>query len=68
MPKYPNVVCLLVGRDFKAGDPKPDGYLERIDWAKAQMKAGLQQRRCPHGRYLFPQEPDDCLLRTERPS
>lgn len=43
--------------DYKPGDPQPDGYLDRIEWADVQSKAGLKQKRC--GRCLlwkFPQE------------
>jgi hypothetical protein len=36
----PRIVCLLLGREYKPGDPSPNGYTERIEWAKAQMAAG----------------------------
>lgn len=53
---------------YKAGDPpceEPEGYLNRAEWARVQLAAGLTQRQCPHC-YLwnFPQErgaTDVCL-------
>lgn len=48
---------LCVTGDYKPGDPAPEGYLERIEWARVQMKAGLIQRRCPGcGKYKFTHE------------
>lgn len=41
---------------YKAGDKKPDGYMDRIEWARAQMRAGLVQRQCACGLWIFPQE------------
>lgn len=49
--------CLIVGKDYKPGDPKPDGYIERIEWARVQMAAGLRQTMCPKcGKWRFPQD------------
>lgn len=31
---------------FKMGDPCPDGYNARIEWASVHMRAGLKQKRC----------------------
>jgi hypothetical protein len=46
-------------REFKAGDPPPSGYLEWHEWANAQERGGLRQRRCPIcQKWRYPQE--DC--------
>lgn len=50
------IVCLLAGRDYKPGDPPPDGYLAWHEWAEVQHKAGLRQRQCLCGKWVFPQE------------
>ncbi len=43
--------------DFKPGDPCPDGYIARSEWAEVQMKAGLRQVVCGMcSRWQFPQE------------
>jgi len=43
--------------DFKPGDPQPDGYIDRQEWARVQMKAGLRQTQCPDcSRWQFPQQ------------
>src|SRR5262245_20915083 len=52
------LVCILdVGGPYKAGDPRPAGYLAFHEWADAQIEAGLEQRRCwKCGLWRFPQE------------
>ena len=56
MTGYP-IICLLIERTFKAEDPEPSGYLDWHQWAKAQYKAGLRQKRCSCCRkWLFPQQ------------
>ena len=53
-------VCLDVTPDFKAGDPQPDGYIARQEWAAVQMKAGLKQEQCGWCcRWKFPFEMSD---------
>ena len=47
MARYPLANCILFEREYKLGDPMPDGYLDRAAWARAQMKAGARQYRCP---------------------
>lgn len=45
---------------FKAGDPAPDGYLDRHEWAQVQLRAGLRQSRCRKCMlWLFPQQHKD---------
>ena len=57
--------CLLIMPDYKAGDPPPSGYLQWHEWARAQIKAGLRQRRCRVcGLWQFPQE--GCCGRVPR--
>ena len=46
----------LCGGFYKAGDPKPAGYGARQEWAEIQVKGGLKQTQCGHGKWLFPQE------------
>jgi hypothetical protein len=42
---------------YRGGDPAPTGDLEWHEWARAQLRAGLRQSKCPKcGRYKFPQE------------
>lgn len=31
---------------FRVGDPEPDGYVARIEWAQVHLDAGLRQQRC----------------------
>jgi hypothetical protein len=51
---------------FKPGDPKPDGYLVRQEWAAVQLKAGLRQVRCGFcSHYCFPQELSGEEIRTQ---
>lgn len=61
MPKRkPEIVFLDGCRDFKAGDPRPEGYLEVHAWAEIQIKAGINQTECPRcKRWHFPQEHHD---------
>ena len=51
---------LEVAGDYKPGDPEPDGYIDRSEWAKVQLKAGLRQKRCGRcGLWFFPQQLSD---------
>ena len=51
---------ILEQRDYKPGDPAPEGYLAWHEWADTQHKAGLRQRHCGRcGRWQFPQELSD---------
>ena len=51
------ILCILIPGDYKRGDPVPEGYLEKQEWAQVQHQAGLRQRRCPEcKRWRFPQE------------
>ncbi len=50
-------ICLLVMPAFKPGDPAPAGYLQWHEWARAQLRGGLRQKRCKYcGLFVFPQE------------
>jgi hypothetical protein len=43
--------------EYKPGDPRPEGYLQVQEWAKAQQEAGIKQSACPRClRWFFPQE------------
>ncbi len=56
MSGYP-IICLLVEKSYKAGDPAPSGYLDWHQWAKVQHNAGLRQKKCALCRkWLFPRE------------
>jgi hypothetical protein len=46
MKHRPQFVCLLIMPEFKLSDPMPDGYLERSEWARTQMRAGRRQHHC----------------------
>lgn len=42
---------------FKVGDPCPDGYIARQEWAQVHMDAGLKQTECAScSRLKFPHE------------
>lgn len=42
---------------FKIGDPKPQGYIARQEWAELHLKAGLKQETCCFcGLWFFPHE------------
>lgn len=57
MKRTPPFMCLLITPEFKAGDPAPTGYLEKSEWARVQLKAGLRQKKCRVcGLWKFPQE------------
>jgi len=48
---------ILEQATYKPGDPAPQGYLARQEWAAAQYKAGLRQRQCGRcGLWNYPQE------------
>lgn len=55
-------LCLQIVPFFKAGDPKPKGYIECAEWARVQLAAGLRQKRCRTcQRWFFPQERHRCV-------
>lgn len=59
------IVCVCGGREFKVGDPPPEGYLEWHEWAMIQGEAGLKQRQCGMcGLWCFPQELSRRLIRS----
>jgi len=43
---FPRIIHLSWTPDYKVGDPMPDGYVDRQEWAEVQMKAGLKQEQC----------------------
>jgi len=52
-----SLICLLDMPFFKAGDLPPLGYLQNVEWARVQLRAGLRQKRCRKcGLFRFPQE------------
>lgn len=54
------LICLLQSGDYTPGDPPPDGYGARIEWARVQIKAGLRQTQCRGcHRWYFPQEEEE---------
>ena len=45
------------GGTYKVGDPMPDGYVQRQEWAQVHMNAGLKQEQCDTcGLWKFPHE------------
>ncbi len=51
--------------EFKAGDPRPEGYNAFYEWAEVQHKAGLRQKRCGRcGKWNFPQEMSDKTIES----
>lgn len=67
--RFPRTVCILIMPEFKAGDPRPKGYLQWHEWARVQHKSGLRQRRCQRcSLWKFPQElPCSCRKVASRP-
>lgn len=60
---------LCVSREFKPGDPAPEGYLEWHEWAEVQHEAGLRQKECGRcGKWWYPQELSDQMDRHEAKS
>lgn len=52
-------MILMAGRDYKAGEPRPTGYIANQEWDAVQRKAGLRQTHCPKcGKWRYPQEWD----------
>ena len=52
--------------EYKPGDQPPDGYIDRQEWAKVQLKAGLKQERCSRCcRWRFPQQISSVTQETE---
>ena len=49
-------VC--VAGEYKAGDPCPSGYIDRYEWARVQMKAGIKQLYCRDCGKLFWDHPN----------
>ena len=48
---------MSVSREFKVGDPPPDGYSEWFEWAEVHQKAGLKQKPCSTcGKWKYPHE------------
>jgi len=43
--KIPNGTLCVAG-DFEPGDPEPEGYNDRYEWAEVQRKAGVRQLYC----------------------
>lgn len=41
---------------WEVGSLPPSGYVDWHEWAEAQEKGGLRQKRQPCGHYMFPQE------------
>jgi hypothetical protein len=62
--QYKTHIC--IAGSYKPGDPQPEGYLDRQEWARVQLKAGLRQRRCPRcSLWKFPQQ-FPCSCRGEK--
>ena len=58
--QFPRLIHLSCTPDYKVGDPQPDGYIDRQEWAAVQMKAGLKQEQCGWcSRWKFPFEMSD---------
>lgn len=53
-------IHICEARTFNAGDPQPDGYIDRVEWHKTQRRAGLRQARCECGLWLYPFQPHAC--------
>lgn len=53
------------GGHFKVGDPMPEGYGAREDWAKVHLDAGLKQDTCNHCcLYFFPHQLTDEVFKS----
>ena len=48
---------VMASPPYKPGDPMPEGYIARQDWAQAHLDAGLKQKPCGNcGLWKFPHE------------
>lgn len=64
-PKTEHGTMMLIGENYKPGDPAPKGYLAWHAWAEVQHKAGLRQKQCGRcGLWKYPQELSDQLERN----
>lgn len=63
------VACILEQDAYKPGDPEPEGYLARHEWAEVQHKAGLRQKQCGRcGLWHYPQQLSDQIDRVDMQS
>lgn len=60
------MICILITQYFKPGDSIPPGYLDRQEWARVQLAAGLRQKRRDCGYFHFPQEICEHLKENQR--
>lgn len=63
-------LTLTLAGDYQPGDPRPTGgnYNQWCEWAKAQHKAGLKQRRCVRcGKWQYPQELTEATRISDKP-
>ena len=59
-------VCFDFTGTYKVGDPCPDGYMDREEWARVHLAAGLKQKVCCHCcLYCFPHELSDEIIKTK---
>ena len=43
--------------NYLPGELPPEGYMQRVEWAEAQMRAGIVRSKCPAcKKYVYPQE------------
>ena len=48
---------ILISETYEVGSMPPSGYVAWYDWAEAQIRGGLKQKKCDKcGKFLFPQE------------
>jgi hypothetical protein len=58
-------ICLDTTPVFKVGDPCPDGYIARQEWAQVHLDAGQKQMQCGGcGLWMFPHELNPKIFTT----
>jgi hypothetical protein len=51
------LINITAQKEYKVGDPAPEGYLEWHEWAEVHRKAGIKQVECCHcGKWKMPNE------------
>lgn len=69
MPKLPKNIgrgYILVAGTYKVGDPEPEGYIDRQEWAQVHLDAGLKQHQCGICcLWQFPHQLSDRVLTTK---
>ena len=63
--RIPKGVLTFTG-EYQPGDQPPTGYIDWVEWAETQHKAGLRQAQCGKcGLWGYPQELSHVVMENE---